>query len=265
MESKNKLWLGLGVVCVAGATVTACSSDESAGMADMEHSAMTASEGGEGGEGASSEDSIASDAVYLGQLAFIRGHLNVGVNLYREGDEEASATHMKHPESEIYAALQPALEARDAPGFAEQLAALAVAVESGAPLAEVEAAYQALLQGITAAEQAVPDQNARLLGEVIVDLVSTAAAEYDIAVHDDLTLENAHEYQDALGFIRVAYDYLDRLATVTADTSTVNAIREQLDLVHPVWSGLQPPQRLHTRPSVVYGAASRIELAVSRL
>jgi len=265
MESKNKLWLGLSAVCVAGVTMTACSSDESANMAGMEHSAMTASEGGEGGEGASSEDSIASDAVYLGQLAFIRGHLNVGVNLYREGDEEASATHMKHPESEIYAALQPALEARDAPGFADQLAALAVAVESGEPLADVEAAYEALLQGITAAEQAVPDQDARLLGEVIVDLVSTAAAEYDIAVGDDLALENAHEYQDALGFIRIAYDMQDNVAAMTEDTSTVAAIREQLDLVHPAWTGLQPPQRLHTQPSVIYGAASRIELAVSRL
>ncbi|MBC52661.1 MAG: hypothetical protein CMQ34_02380 [Gammaproteobacteria bacterium] len=265
MESKSKLWLGLGVVCVAGATMTGCSSDENSDMAGMDHSAMTASEGGEGGEGASSDESVASDAVYLGQLAFIRGHLDVGVNLYRDGDEEASATHMKHPESEIYAALQPALAARGAPGFADQLAALAVAVESGQPLAEVEAAYTSLLQGISAAERAVPDQDARLLGEVIVDLVSTAAAEYDIAVGDDLALENAHEYQDALGFIRVAYDNLETLAAMTEDTSTVNAIREQLDLVRPAWTGLQPPQRLHTQPSVIYGAASRIELAVSRL
>ncbi|MEX0738665.1 MAG: hypothetical protein WD071_04935 [Pseudohongiella sp.] len=265
MESKSKLWLSLGVVCVAGAAMTSCGNEESPGMAGMDHSTMTASEGGEGGEGASSEDSIASDAVYLGQLAFIRGHLNVGVNLYREGDAEASATHMKHPESEIYAALQPALEARDAPGFADQLAALAVAVENGEPLAEVEAAYEALLQGITAAEQAVPDQDARLLGDVIVDLVSTAAAEYDIAVGDDLGLENAHEYQDALGFIRVAYDLLARVETLSSDTDTVAAIRQQLDLVHPAWTGLQPPQRLHTEPSVIYGAASRVELAVSRL
>ncbi|OFE12576.1 hypothetical protein PHACT_05025 [Pseudohongiella acticola] len=265
MESKNKLWLGLGVVCVAGVAMTSCSSDESSDMAGMDHGAMTASEGGEGGEGASSADSVASDAVYLGQLAFIRGHLNVGVNLYREGDEDASATHMKHPESEIYAALQPALESRNAPGFADQLAALATAVENGEPVADVEAAYEALLQGITAAELAVSNQSARLLGDVIVDLVSTAAAEYDIAVGDDLSLENAHEYQDALGFIRIAYDMLDNVAALTNDTSAVASIRNQLDLVHPAWTGLQPPQRLHTEPSVIYGAASRIELAVSRL
>lgn len=262
MESKTKLWLGLGVVCVAGVAITSCSDDNSAGMDAMDHSAMTASEGG---EGASSEESLASDAVYLGQLAFIRGHLNVGVNLYREGDEEAAATHMKHPESEIYAALQPALDAREAPGFADQLAALAVAVENGESLAEVETAYEALLQGITTAEHAVAEQNARLLGDVIVDLVSTAAMEYDIAVGDDLSLENAHEYQDALGFVRIAYDMLARVESVTDDHDTVETIRQQLDLVLPAWTGLQPPERLHTEPSVIYGAVSRIELAVSRL
>lgn len=144
METRHKLWLGLGVVCMAGA-ITACS-----GPAD-EHSGMNhgaAEEGGEGGEGASSADSIASDAVYLGQLGFIRGHLMVGVELYREGDAANSETHMKHPESEIYAELVPALEARNAPGFGEQMGALAVTVEQRRPLAEVEAAYETLLAEI---------------------------------------------------------------------------------------------------------------------
>lgn len=138
-------------------------------------------------------------------------------------------------------------------------------MESSQPWADVEAAYESLLQGITAAEQSVPGQDARLLGDVIVDLVSTAAAEYDIAVGDDLALQNAHEYQDALGFIRIAYDLLARVETLTDDASTVSAIPDQLDLVLPAWTGLQPPERLHTEPSVIYGAASRIELAVSRL
>lgn len=262
MQSKNKLWLSLGVVCVAGA-LTAC------GGADDPHAGMNhdtaAEEGGEGGEGASTADSIASDAVYLGQLGFIRGHLMVGVELYQAGDEEGSETHMKHPESEIYADLLPALESRNAPGFGEQLGALAVAVESRQPLAEVEAAYQAVLDGITQAEQAVADVSPRLLGNVIVDLVSTAAAEYDIAVGDNLDLENAHEYQDSFGFMRVAYSLLDRVETMNADSAVTARMREQLDSIFPAWSGLVPPARLHTQPSVIYGAASRIELAVSGL
>lgn len=261
MESRHKLWLGLGVVCLAGA-VTACSgpADEHAGM-----NHEVAGEGGEGGEGASSADSVASDAVYLGQLGFIRGHLMVGVELYREGDAANSETHMKHPESEIYADLVPALEARNAPGFGEQMGALAVAVEQRQSLAEVEAAYEAVLSGISAAEQAVTGVTPRLLGSVIVDLVSTAAAEYDIAVDDNLALENAHEYQDSFGFMRVAYSVLERLESSGANADVTRKIREQMDSIFPAWTGLVPPQRLHTEASVIYGAASRIELAVSGL
>ncbi|MAY54788.1 MAG: hypothetical protein CMQ37_02870 [Gammaproteobacteria bacterium] len=189
----------------------------------------------------------------------------VGVDLYRAGDRDAAETHMKHPEAEIYAALVPALDARGAPGFASELEALAVAVERRQPLADVEAAYANLLQGIAAAEEVVEDPGAGLLGEVIVDLVSTAAAEYDIAAGDDLSLENAHEYQDSFGFMRVAYDVLDRIEAMGADAGVTARIREQMDSIMPTWSGVQPPQRLPTQPAVLYGAASRIELAASGL
>lgn len=259
MESKSKLWLGLGVVCIAGATLTACS--DSASNQGMNHDMVASAEGGEGGEGASTEDSIASDAVYLGQLAFIRGHLDVGVELYRQGQLDASATHMKHPENEIYTDLLPAMEARNAPGFGEELQALALAVEERQDLAVVEAAYAQLLVAVGKAEQAVTEQDAALIGAVIVDLIKTAAAEYDIAAGEDLALENAHEYQDALGFVRIARQQLDKLQGMTEEQSALDSIRAQLELISPAWTGLQPPARLSVEPSVLYGAASRIEIA----
>lgn len=268
MDSTSKIWLGLGVVCASGAMVS-CTSTQESGMetGGMDHSAMamTASEGGEGGESASSADSVSSDAVYLGQLKFIRGHLLVGVELYQEGDADASETHMKHPESEIYAALLPALEVRNAPEFADELSALAVAVESRQSVSAVTEAYDDLMSAISRAEGAVAPVTPRLLGDVIVDLVSTAAAEYDIAAGEDLSLENGHEYQDSFGFMRVAYDVLAQLEAMGTDSGITSAIRERMDTIMPAWSGLQPPARLHVQPSVIYGAASRIELTVSGL
>ncbi|MDT8429701.1 MAG: hypothetical protein RQ757_13170 [Pseudomonadales bacterium] len=259
MESKNKLWLGLGVVCIAGVTLSACS--DSARNQELNPESTASAEGGEGGEGATTEDSIASDAVYLGQLAFIRGHLNVGVDLYRQGQQEAAATHMKHPENEIYTALLPAMEARNAPGFGEELQALALAVEQQQELTVVENAHAQLLSAVDKAEQAVSEQDAALIGAVIVDLVKTAAAEYDIAAGEDLALENAHEYQDALGFVRIAQQQLDKLAGMTEEQAAIVSIREQLELISPAWTGLQPPAQLSMEPSVLYGAASRIEIA----
>lgn len=224
-----------------------------------------AMEGGEGGEAAASADSVDNDAVYLSQLGFIRGHLLVGVNLFREGHTEASATHMKHPGSEIYTNLLPALEARGATGFGEELGALAAAVEQGGTKEEVETVYGQLLQAISRAEQTVANQDARLLGEVIVALVRIAAAEYDIAVADDGTLDNAHEYQDALGFVQVARSLLGRLQGMTENTAAATAIAVQLDSIAPAWTGLMPPEKLQTEPSFIYGAASRIELAAQNL
>lgn len=263
METRNRIWVGLGVVVAAS---TAFYLGTSTGPNGLDHGAMEiAGEGGEGGEGVVSAEAIASDAAYLGQLAFIRGHLNVGVDLYRQGEQEASATHMKHPGDELYADLLPAMEARKASGFAEQLEALALAVTERRSLADVEAAYAALQEAITAAENAATAVNAEVLGDVILNLVRTAAAEYDIAVGEGGALENEHEYQDALGFVRVATQLLERLDGMTENKTAVAAIRAQLDLITPIWPGLKAPARLETPPSVIYGAAGRIEFAIVNL
>jgi hypothetical protein len=41
---------------------------------------------------------------YLTHLGLVRGHLGVGVDLYREGAQDAAQTHMKHPGDELYSA-----------------------------------------------------------------------------------------------------------------------------------------------------------------
>ena len=263
MEIRNRVWLGLGVVVATSAAFYVGTSDTQNGMShDMD---AMAEEGGEGGEGASTADAIASDSVYLAQLAFIRGHLNVGVNLYREGEVEASATHMKHPGDELYTDLLPAMESRGALDFADQLEDLANAVEAQAPIAEVEAAYAALLSAIDAAENVVDDLDARTLGAVMVDLVRTAAAEYDIAVGDEGQLENEHEYQDSLGFVRIAKEKMPLLETLSDNSAAIMAIETQLDSILPTWPGLRAPSTLTTEPSLIYSAASRIEIATLQL
>lgn len=264
METKNKLWVGLGVVVAAGAAFYVGSNGET-GMDAMDHSEMVADEGGEGGEGATTAEAISSDAVYLGQLAFIRGHLNVGVNLYQDGYNEGAVTHMKHPGDEIYTNLLPAMEARNAVGFADELTTLAAAIESGASKQSVDTAYASLMTAIGKAEDAVTDVDAKGLGLVIVDLIRTAAAEYDIAVADDGSLENEHEYQDSLGFVRIAQQLLTKLSSKTDNVAAVAAIEEQIVALLPIWPSIRAPQKLETQPSVIYGAAGQIEFTINDL
>jgi hypothetical protein len=219
--------------------------------------------GGEGGEGGDSASLATDDAAYLTRLGLVRGHLDVGVDLYREGAAEAAITHMKHPGDELYAGLVPALEARGAPGFAEDLSKLASLVESGAPASEVESAYAALQGKIGDAEAVAFDDGGLDLKTrlaVILKLMRTSAEEYAIGVRDGKVV-NAHEYQDALGFVRVADRLLQGVSEEERGSEAVAATREQLDALAVAWPSLIPPDRIETSPSLLYGAAARVEIA----
>ncbi|MGM0634236.1 MAG: hypothetical protein ACQETO_13830 [Pseudomonadota bacterium] len=266
MKSDIRLWSGLGTAFLFG--VTGVSGGHAAEAADDGQAATVEAgeaEGSEGGEGAGAADAVTSDVAYRTQLALMRGHLLVGVDLYHHGEYSAATTHMKHPEDELYAAMEPAFEARNAAGFGQQLSALATAVDNRAGRLEVDAAYVELLSAIRAAERAVEPLDAHQTATVITALVRTAAEEYAIARGDDGSLRNAHEYQDALGFTRVARDLLRQMQGQTDNADALAVIEAQLMTIEPAWPGLLPPDTLETDASILYGAAARIELAANRL
>lgn len=206
---------------------------------------------------------MTDDKAFVAQLGLMRGHLLVGVQLYRRGELEQAATHMKHPEDEIYAALEPALVARNAPAMAQELTDLASAVENGMPVGRVNWAYQELVEKISAAERTV-DLSSRQMGEVIYTLVTTAAEEYNIARADDGSLVNAHEYQDSLGFVEVAGDYLLQIQQRGDAPQMAATIGELLAEVKSAWPDLIPPARLDTVPAAIYSTAARIQIATLR-
>ncbi len=264
MFVRKKLWLGLSAALVTSTTALPVLGAEEA-QTMPNHNAMQshgtmALPAGEGGEGASVESIVDSDSAYLTQLALMRGHLNVGLELYRIGEQAAAATHMKHPEDELYADLIAGFEARDVPGFANQLAALAKVVENRGSVEDANAAYENILDAIGVAENAADRQNPAVLGKVIHGLVKTAAIEYDIAVEEG-KIVNGHEYQDALGFVRTAQDFTAELRNLTEQDDLVDEIDEQIAGILPVWSGVVPPETTDTPPSTIYGAAARIEFA----
>lgn len=270
---------GVAVSSLAGAS--ALDMDSQPGAIDV--LMLAQAEGGEGraggegegeGEGEGGEASIVrNDTLYLARLGLIRGHLNVGVDLYRNGHAQAAATHMKHPADELYAGLKPALEARGAAGFADALEQLAQRVENGADVEAVEAAYAAVESGIETAANAVPAEkrrNADTRFGVIVQLLRTAAQEYAVAL-DEGKVVNAHEYQDALGFVRVARALVEQVAEDSEQMqregveAAVGVAREQLDAIDDLWTALVPPERLDRDPSRLFGATARIELAASAI
>jgi hypothetical protein len=274
MGSKGsvKIWIGLGSYLLA--TSSPLGFGPHAGepppivVAQAPGHAGHAREGGEGGEGgergAKTLDLARDDTDYLTQLGLVKGHLDVGVDLYRLGDKAAARTHMKHPGDELYAALEPAFAARRAVPFADALARLSDLVERGAPVAEVDAAFADLSARIAAAAQGARNASLRVRLEVVARLVRTAGEEYAIGVKDDAVV-NAHEYQDALGFVRVARE---TVAAIPAEeraraSEPVAAIERQLAGLAHLWPSPVPPRAVRGDAAEIFGAAAQIELAAS--
>lgn len=261
MHKRTKLWVSISAVTFVGATsLTAHSAElEQNTPVTTEVSAPSISSNGEG-EGASdlAIALITNDLAYLTQIGLIRGHLYVGHQLYMNGHLDHAKTHMKHPKSELYADIIPAFAARHISGFGQALQNLATAVNHDMGPKKVDAAYQALLNQITVSESAVSpaSQSPAEKLKLAAALLQVAAEEYAIAVVDG-KMENAHEYQDALGFTTVARAIVDQL---DSDADTQARAADLLDSIKRLWPSLIPPSTLETNASEIYGVAAKLEL-----
>lgn len=259
-----KLWASLGLaasVATAGAASAAAFKQPfKASHGTDIHLAAAAGEGGEGGEGEGGSAAKGADLpTYLTQLALIEGHMAAGLALYAKGDHAAAQTHMKHPGDELYSDLKPMLKAFKAKGFAKELEALAKAVGAHKPVAEVEAAQARLQKAIAAARPA--ELEAPAVALVVSNLLRTAAEEYAVGVKDG-KVTDAHEYQDAWGFVQAARQHLKNLSASERQehAKEIESLEKELAGLDSLWpdiSGKTAPTR---QPVELRAAAARVEL-----
>lgn len=194
-----------------------------------------------------------SDTEYLVRLGLMRGHLLVGHELYGQGALDAARSHSKHPTDELYAGMEHEFAARGTTGFGEELTAHALASE-GEDAAAVSAAYATLAAAITRAEAAVQTSPAMIV-DVTVALLREAAAEYAVGIVDG-RLSNAHEYQDAYGFTRVALSW----ARSVDSNDILDRIAHRIEALRDMWPSLVPPEELQQKAARLYGAAAEVEI-----
>lgn len=275
MYEKRKIWLGVSsallATSVASADVEAnsdisASTQLNAGISSV--ALLSAGEGGEGeggegegGEGGTNIDLAKDNAAYLAQLGLIRGHLWVGYKLYQEGHIDMAKTHMKHPEDELYAGMEPVFKARQVDGFAQELQILADAVNGEKGDAAVKKAYQALQNQIAKSER-IENKSARDVLISISLMIRTAADEYAIGVKNG-DVVNVHEYQDAYGFTEIAIERLDSINSEQYQVAAkdIENTRQWLLELRELWPTVNPQGKLEGDASHLYGAAARIELA----
>lgn len=266
MQEQRKLWRAVGLAlttsAVAGSSIyLAPSSPATAATPALTPAMMLfqAGEGDEGGEGGQKVDLATNDAAYLAHLGLLRGHLWVGMQLYRDGHIEMAKTHMKHPKDELYAALLPSFKARQVDGFASQLEALTEAVTQQQPAAQVEAKYAQLETAITSVEQS-SQKSVRSHLLALSSMLRSAAAEYKLGLDPNQPM--LHEYQDAAGFTQIAIARLTQLQQAELNEAEQEAMTKALRYIEQLpelWPRLDQIESSQDS-SLLYGVAARIEL-----
>lgn len=271
-----RVWLGVGTSVLIGAAGAGCTdggsqpagdpaaagsvSQQADGASGPAAALAGSSVAGEGeGEGATGTDPVNDDVEYLHQLGQTRGHLDAFMALHRSGAHEMATTHAKHPESELYTNLEPAFDARGKAGFAQELDALTQAVANDG---NVDAAYGDLMKAISENE---PDADLATQLMAIATLARTAGKEFAIGVAEDGRVVNAHEYQDAWGFLTAAKEMLASHEPHNAQEAQAVALAEkQLDVGLAEFDTLTA-SRVDGKASVIHGAAARIEIEANML
>jgi hypothetical protein len=258
MNFAPKRWmgLGLGAAIIGAAGLTACGNEQAPVPAPTVSADAHADHDGEGGEGEGSFARIdAMQALPVEKrLAFMSGHVEAGLALYRAGAPDQAARHLLHPVSETHASERGGL---DALGFKpEVFEQVSAALDSGKPASEVEPL-------LAEAEANVAAMRAAAGGEpkaLIEYLMLTLADEYDAGV-DDGAIVNAGEYQDAYGFAVVARDI-----AAAQDPAVFGALRTELDMLILMWPGKGPLADSTPAPEALMAEAlERVKSAIANL
>jgi hypothetical protein len=218
-------------------------------------------EGGEGGEGAVLEG-LDAGAEFLTELGLFEATHRIVAGLYLGGATAAAAEHLEYSHHASYEDIEDDIAARGAPGFEPAVGAFAAAVAAGAPAGEVAQLSEAVLAGVEAARAGAAPADEMKAAE---QLLRASAGDYEASVTGGAVTE-AQEYRDAWGFAEVARLRLAALAAAP-DAEVAAAAGAALAALDPLAEAL--PGLTATAapgdPSVILGAAARVELSAYRL
>lgn len=185
------------------------------------------------------------------RLAFMSGHVEAGLALYKAGAPEMAAKHLLHPVSESYAEERAGL---DALGFDPRLfEAVSEALEAGRTADDVAAQLAAAEAHLAE----IADRAGGDAGEIIAFLMETVIDEYGEGVAEGVVV-NAGEYQDAFGFTVVALKRVDGLPGLQQAP-----VRAALEALLALWPESPLPPERATSLAEVTAAAEAVSVLVA--
>ena len=263
--------LGLAAALLAGCGATTPSDPAPAGApADVAkagpeapHAAHATGGGDEGGEAVAAHgEGEGADSDHHGmkalpvekRVAFMSGHVEAGLALYRAGAPDQAARHLLHPVSETHAAERAGI---DALGFkGEVFEAVSAALDAGKPAAEIEPQLQAAEANMALIQEKAGGAPA----DIIAYLMGTVVEEYGVGVQEG-KITDPGEFQDAYGFSVVALKTAKRLQ----DPAAADVVQE-LEALVALWPAGGPLADATPRPVVeVTAQTSKVVKALAAL
>jgi len=256
MTRRMKTWakLGLGTALASGA-VAACGPSPVDDTSSVDAAPVTIADAGEAGEGEGGEAGHSMETLAVEKrVAFMSGHVEAGLALFRAGAPDQAAKHLLHPVSETHEAERAGI---DALGFEQDIfIQVSEALDQGRPADEIE-------PQLAAAEANMALMQANAGGdpvEIISYLMDTVFDEYRIGVTDG-AITDAGEYQDAFGFTVVALNIASRIE----DKNTARLIAE-LETLLAMWPSTGPlADSAPTPVSELIAQTSRVHIALGEL
>lgn len=208
---------------------------------------------GEGGEGEGGEAGAHGNGTLpiQNRLAFMRGHVEAGLALYRADAPEQAAKHLLHPVSETHAAEREGL---DEMGFDGDLfVSISEALEAGTASSDIEDDLARAEENL----EMLADNVGGSSKDILNFLLDTTVEEYRVGVSGG-EIVNAGEYADAYGFVTVASDYAADLEGPEGE-----AVRTELEALKAMWPEAPLADSTPTSVDQVAAQVSRVQLELS--
>ena len=185
------------------------------------------------------------------RVAFMSGHVQAGIALYRAGAPDQAAPHLLHPVSETHQAERAGI---DALGFDQSIfISVSEALDSGKPASEIEAQLKAAEANLAKLQRKAGGDPA----EIIRFLMDTVVEEYAIGVNKG-EITDPGEYQDAYGFTIIAVRLAKRM-----DNPKNKELRQALARLKNTWPKTGP--LADSKPKSVPAVKKRVAEVLAQL
>jgi len=275
MNSTFKLWTQLGLgTALAGGLLAACAgepegeiggeSGDDAGTKVVAAGETSGAAGGEGEGGVAVADAATDPVAYGIALAVTEAHVVAARDAYAAGNKDAAAEMFAHPAAEVLVEMDPVFAKLGVADFKDLLTTASVAAADGKSVAEVAAAYDAIIAALRGAAAKAPDNGApaaTVAAAVIADMIERASTMYHITAKQD----RYEAYLDGYGFASVAAStFATTDAAIKADNPALHTrITDALGVLKQAYPTTTRPAKLAVQQGAVSAASSRVMLATT--